>query len=88
MTTANWLSKVNTFGLEIVLPNPIDSNAVISAFNTPLPVLFNIPIPLVAPVAAKFVRLSVAAPISDTVLSGSNKLGFPESIHGEESEYS
>ena len=51
----------------MVLPNPIDSNAVISAFNTPLPVLLNIPIPLVAPVAAKFVRLSVADPKSATV---------------------
>ena len=43
------------------------SRAVISAFKTPEPVLLKIPIPLVAPVAAKFVRLSVAAPRSETV---------------------
>ena len=53
---------MNTLGFEIVLPSPMDSNAVISAFKTPVPVLFNIPIPLVAPVAAKLVRLSVAEP--------------------------
>tara|TARA_A200000159_G_C6999957_1_gene205231 strand:- start:153 stop:263 length:111 start_codon:yes stop_codon:yes gene_type:complete len=34
---------------------PIFSKAVISAFKTAEPVFFNIPIPLVAPVAAKFV---------------------------------
>ena len=61
------MSKVNTFGFEIVLPNPKVSSAVISAFNTPLPVLLNIPIPLVAPVAAKFVKLSVAEPSPATV---------------------
>ena len=56
------MSNVNTLGFEIVLPRPIDSNAVISAFKTALPVLLNIPIPLVAPVAAKLVKLSVAEP--------------------------
>ena len=55
---ATWLSNVNTFGFEIVFPNPNDSSAVISAFNTAEPVFFNIPIPLVAPVAAKSVNWS------------------------------
>ena len=59
---ATWLSNVNTFGFEIVFPNPNDSSAVISAFNTAEPVFFNIPIPLVAPAAPKSVMLSVAAP--------------------------
>ena len=45
------MSKVNTFGFEIVLPKPLFSKACISAFNTPEPVLFKIPIPLVAPAA-------------------------------------
>ena len=56
MTVANWLSKVNTLGFDIVFPNPKLSKAVISAFKTALPVLLNIPIPLVAPVAAKLVN--------------------------------
>ena len=38
------------------------SNAVISAFKTPVVVFFNNPIPLVAPVAGKFAILSVADP--------------------------
>ena len=50
----------------MVLPNPIVSKAVISAFKTPEPVLLNIPIPLVAPVAAKLVILSVADPMFAT----------------------
>ena len=48
---ATWLSNVNTFGLDIVLPSPKDSKAWISAFKTAEPVLFKIPIPLVAPAA-------------------------------------
>ena len=58
---------MKTFGLEIVLPNPILSSAVISAFKTPVPVLLKIPIPLDAPVAAKSVKLSVADPRLATV---------------------
>ena len=61
------MSIVNTFGFEIVFPNPRLSSAVISAFKTPVPVLLKIPIPLVAPVAAKSVRLSVADPKLATV---------------------
>ena len=53
---------MNTFGLEIVLPIPILSNAVISAFKTPEPVRLKIPIPLVGFVIAKFAKLSVASP--------------------------
>ena len=51
---------VNTFGFEIVSTIPVFSKAVISAFNTADPVLFNTPIPLVAPIAGKFVKLSLA----------------------------
>ena len=58
---------MKTFGLEIVLPNPWLSSAVISAFKTPVPVLLKIPIPLVAPVAPKLVKLSVAEPKLATV---------------------
>ena len=67
VTVADWLSIVNTFGFEIVFPNPRLSSAVISAFKTPVPVLLKIPIPLVAPVAAKSVRLSDADPTLATV---------------------
>ena len=41
---ATWLSKVKTFGFEIVFPKPRDSSAWISAFKTADPVLFKIPI--------------------------------------------
>ena len=58
------MSNVNTFGFEIVFPNPNDSSAVISAFNTAEPVFFNIPIPLVLPAAEKSDMLSVAEPIA------------------------
>ena len=57
---------MKTFGFDIVLPNPKLSRAVISAFKTPVPVLLKIPIPLDAPVAAKFVILSAAEPNSPT----------------------
>ena len=46
----------NIFGFEIVLPIPILSSAVISAFNTPVVVFLNNPIPLVAPTVAKSVN--------------------------------
>ena len=59
---ATWLSKVKIFGLEIVLPIPCDSNAVISVFKTAEPVCFKIPIPLVLPAAVKSVKESVVAP--------------------------
>ena len=49
-------------GFDIVLPKPILSNAVISAFKTPDPVFFKIPIPLVGFVIAKFAKLSPASP--------------------------
>ena len=49
---ATWLSKVKTFGLDMVLPKPRDSKAEISAFNTADPVCLKIPIPLVAPMVA------------------------------------
>ena len=62
MTVATWLSKVKTIGFDMVLPIPMLSRAVISAFKTPEPVLLKIPIPLVAPVAGKFAILSLAVP--------------------------
>ena len=56
------MSKVKTFGLDIVFPKPKDSKAVISAFNTADPVCLIIPIPLVAPIAGKFDKASDALP--------------------------
>ena len=53
---------MNILGFEIVLPRPIASKAVISAFKTPVVVLLSKPIPLVAPVTGKLVIESVAAP--------------------------
>ena len=55
---------MNTFGLEIVLPIPKLSKAVISAFSTPAVVLLSKPIPLVAPVTGKFDKVSVAASVT------------------------
>ena len=48
----------------MVLPLPKTSKAVISAFNVADPVCLKIPIPLVAPTAAKSVKASVALPIA------------------------
>ena len=55
---------MNTLGFDIVLPKPSVSKAVISAFKTADPVLFKIPIPLVAPAATpvKSVKESDAPP--------------------------
>ena len=53
---------MNTFGFEIVLPIPMLSSAVISAFKTPEPVLLKIPIPLVAPVTGKLDNVSETLP--------------------------
>ena len=63
---ATWLSNVKTFGLDIVFPSPKDSKAWISAFKTAEPVLFKIPIPLVAPAAlvVKSVTVSAVPPIA------------------------
>ena len=46
----------------MVLPKPFASKAVISAFRTPVPVAFKIPIPLVALPTPKFVRVSTLLP--------------------------
>ena len=65
-------------GLDIVFPRPCNSNACISAFKTAVPVLFNIPIPLVAPAADEVksvtdpsppARLPVVVPVSYTHLT-------------------
>ena len=50
---AVWLSKENSFGLEIVLLSPSFSKASSCNFNTADPVFLNIPIPLEAPTALK-----------------------------------
>ena len=61
-TFATWLLSVKILGLEICLTIPNFSSAVISALITAELVLLISPIPLVAPVAPKFVILSVAEP--------------------------
>ena len=53
---------MNILGFEIVLPRPIASNAVISAFKTPVVVLLSRPMPLVAPVTGKLEIESLTAP--------------------------
>ena len=59
---AIWLSNVKTLGLDIVFPRPSFSKACISAFKTADPVLFNIPIPLVAPIADEVKSVSCPSP--------------------------
>ena len=53
----------------MVLPNPKDSNACISAFKTADPVLFKIPIPLVAPAAFAVKSVIVSAVVPKAALS-------------------
>ena len=55
------------------------SNAVISAFNTPEPVLLNIPIPLVAPVTGKFDSVSEELP-SPAPSPGTVPSSLPEPV--------
>ena len=59
---ANSLFNVKTLGLDMVLPRPRVSNAVISNFNILVPNFLIIPIPLVAPATGKLVKLSVLPP--------------------------
>ena len=56
------MSRVKTFGLEIVLPSPILSRAVNSTFKIPVDVLLKRPIPLVALAAGKLEIASVELP--------------------------
>ena len=67
---------MNTFGLEIVLPIPKLSKAVISAFSTPAVVLLSKPIPLVAPVTGKFDKVSDIDP-KPAAVPGSNSVALP-----------